>query len=101
MATDEDDMFSGAESHSRSRVMATDEASVTLSDPVQRARLVNGFSRFLGYGLVPSFVGLRWVLLEILCKLVSLVDEVDGLRWMQKIEISTIHKGTTDKKDNA
>uniref|UniRef100_A0A6N2N5W5 Protein kinase domain-containing protein n=1 Tax=Salix viminalis TaxID=40686 RepID=A0A6N2N5W5_SALVM len=37
MASDEDDMFSGAESHSRS-TFSTDAASVTLSDPVQRAR---------------------------------------------------------------
>uniref|UniRef100_A0A6N2N0D7 Uncharacterized protein n=1 Tax=Salix viminalis TaxID=40686 RepID=A0A6N2N0D7_SALVM len=36
MASDEDDMFSGAESHSRS-TFSTDAASVTLSDPVQRA----------------------------------------------------------------
>ncbi|KAJ6734848.1 hypothetical protein OIU79_002008 [Salix purpurea] len=47
MATDEDDMFSGAESHSRSRVMATDEASVTLSDPVQRARSESVFSEII------------------------------------------------------
>ncbi|KAJ6369792.1 hypothetical protein OIU76_028106 [Salix suchowensis] len=47
MATDEDDMFSGAESHSRSRVMATDEASVTLSDPVQRAKSESVFSEII------------------------------------------------------
>ncbi|KAF9663842.1 hypothetical protein SADUNF_Sadunf17G0094100 [Salix dunnii] len=38
MASDEDDMFSGAESHSRS-TFSTYAASVTLSDPVQRARI--------------------------------------------------------------
>ncbi|KAF9663852.1 hypothetical protein SADUNF_Sadunf17G0095100 [Salix dunnii] len=37
MASDEDDMFSGAESHSRS-TFSTDAGSVSLSDPVQRAR---------------------------------------------------------------
>ncbi|KAJ6369793.1 hypothetical protein OIU76_028107 [Salix suchowensis] len=62
MATDEDDMFSGAESHSRSRVMATDEASVTLSDPVQRARSESVFSEIIepkGKMRLNSFLKMR------------------------------------------
>uniref|UniRef100_A0A6N2N2P6 Protein kinase domain-containing protein n=1 Tax=Salix viminalis TaxID=40686 RepID=A0A6N2N2P6_SALVM len=46
MASDEDDMFSGAESHSRS-TFSTDAASVTLSDPVQRARSEGVFSEII------------------------------------------------------
>uniref|UniRef100_A0A6N2MZM7 Protein kinase domain-containing protein n=1 Tax=Salix viminalis TaxID=40686 RepID=A0A6N2MZM7_SALVM len=46
MASDEDDMFSGAESCSRS-TFSTDAASVTLSDPVQRARSEGVFSEII------------------------------------------------------
>uniref|UniRef100_A0A6N2NDX8 Protein kinase domain-containing protein n=1 Tax=Salix viminalis TaxID=40686 RepID=A0A6N2NDX8_SALVM len=46
MASDEDDMFSGAEAHSRS-TFSTDAASVTLSDPVQRARSEGVFSEII------------------------------------------------------
>ncbi|KAF9663853.1 hypothetical protein SADUNF_Sadunf17G0095200 [Salix dunnii] len=46
MASDEDDMLSGAESHSRS-TFSTDAASVTLSDPVQRPRSEGVFSEII------------------------------------------------------
>ncbi|KAJ6684406.1 hypothetical protein OIU85_008039 [Salix viminalis] len=46
MASDEDDMFSGAESCSRS-TFSTDAASATLSDPVQRARSEGVFSEII------------------------------------------------------
>ncbi|KAJ6371204.1 hypothetical protein OIU77_001665 [Salix suchowensis] len=46
MASDEDDMFSGAETCSRS-TFSTDAASVTLSDPVQRARSEGVFSEII------------------------------------------------------